>query len=126
MLDSVPLGRFCQRAWAPDFKDTWSAGDVARYLTYTLPAPWFENGLNLIGIYPGIYLIACVLCLYFSLRLGQDVVGCARQDVVGMKSLSVTQIGARIRWIRPNFQLILAVDKACSTHHNQQQFAEWI
>ncbi|CAJ1395299.1 unnamed protein product [Effrenium voratum] len=38
MLDSVPLGRFCQKTWAPDFKDTWSAGDVARYLTYTLPA----------------------------------------------------------------------------------------
>eukprot|EP00928_Gymnodinium_smaydae_P079771 TRINITY_DN63623_c0_g1_i1.p1 TRINITY_DN63623_c0_g1~~TRINITY_DN63623_c0_g1_i1.p1 ORF type:complete len:499 (+),score=83.80 TRINITY_DN63623_c0_g1_i1:194-1498(+) len=37
MLDSVPLGRYCQKSWAPDFKDTWSAGDVMRYLGYTLP-----------------------------------------------------------------------------------------
>jgi len=47
MLDSVPLGRFCQRAWAPNFKDTWSAGDVGRYFTYTLPAPLFELDWNL-------------------------------------------------------------------------------
>jgi amino acid permease len=38
MLDSVPLGRFCQKTWAPDFKDTWSAGDILRYLGYTMPA----------------------------------------------------------------------------------------
>eukprot|EP00439_Symbiodinium_sp_Y106_P044445 s843_g5.t1 len=37
MLDSVPLCRFCQRSWAPSFKDTWSASDVMRYLGYTLP-----------------------------------------------------------------------------------------
>ena len=43
MLDSVPLGRFCQQAWAPDFKDTWSAADIGRYLTYTLPVPAIEN-----------------------------------------------------------------------------------
>jgi hypothetical protein len=38
MLTSVPLGRFCQKAWAPDFGDTWSAADVLRYLGYTLPS----------------------------------------------------------------------------------------
>ncbi|CAE7455167.1 mtr [Symbiodinium natans] len=37
MLDSVPLCRYCQRAWAPSFKDTWSVSDVLRYLGYTLP-----------------------------------------------------------------------------------------
>ncbi|CAE7390054.1 PRMT7 [Symbiodinium sp. CCMP2456] len=37
MLDTVPLCRFCQRSWAPSFKDTWSVSDVMRYLGYTLP-----------------------------------------------------------------------------------------
>lgn len=37
MLDSVPLGRFCQKAWAPDFQDTWSPRDIIRYAAYTLP-----------------------------------------------------------------------------------------
>jgi len=37
MLDSVPLGRFCQQAWAPHFRDTWSLQDILRYLSYTLP-----------------------------------------------------------------------------------------
>ncbi|CAE7394908.1 mtr [Symbiodinium microadriaticum] len=37
MLDSVPLCRFCQKSWAPSFKDTWSASDVMRYLGYTMP-----------------------------------------------------------------------------------------
>merc|ERR1719313_1409863 len=37
MLDSVPLGRFCQKTWAPDFEDTWSPSDIFRYLGYTLP-----------------------------------------------------------------------------------------
>lgn len=46
MLDSVPLGRFCQRAWAPNFKDTWSAGDVGRYFTYTLPVFLFALSLS--------------------------------------------------------------------------------
>jgi len=38
MLDSVPLGRFCQKTWAPDFADTWSPADILRYLGYTMPA----------------------------------------------------------------------------------------
>jgi hypothetical protein len=38
MLDSVPLGRFCQKTWAPQFADTWSFSDVLQYLGYTLPA----------------------------------------------------------------------------------------
>merc|ERR1711943_1954 len=37
MLDSVPLGRYCQKCWAPKFKDTWSCGDISRYAWYTLP-----------------------------------------------------------------------------------------
>merc|ERR1712217_128818 len=37
MLDSVPLGRFCQTVLAPTFGDTWSPGDIMRYLGYTLP-----------------------------------------------------------------------------------------
>mmetsp|Transcript_51033 Transcript_51033/g.145767 ORF Transcript_51033/g.145767 Transcript_51033/m.145767 type:complete len:356 (-) Transcript_51033:228-1295(-) len=37
MLDSVPLGRFCQKAWAPQFGDTWSSAHMAQYLGYTLP-----------------------------------------------------------------------------------------
>eukprot|EP00439_Symbiodinium_sp_Y106_P008097 s56_g1.t1 len=37
MLDTVPLCRFCQRSWAPSFRDTWSVFDVMRYLGYTLP-----------------------------------------------------------------------------------------
>lgn len=37
MLDSVPLGRYCQKIWNPEFKDTWSAPDCLRYLGYTLP-----------------------------------------------------------------------------------------
>ena len=27
-LDSIPLARFCQRVWAPDFDDGWRARDV--------------------------------------------------------------------------------------------------
>jgi hypothetical protein len=38
MLDSVPLGRYCQKTWAPQFTDTWSFSDVLQYLGYTLPA----------------------------------------------------------------------------------------
>jgi len=41
MLDSVPLGRFCQIAWAPGFKNTWSIGDITRYAGYTLPSFFF-------------------------------------------------------------------------------------
>ncbi|CAE7561838.1 mtr [Symbiodinium necroappetens] len=37
MLDSVPLARFCQETWAPNFKDTWTMPDILRYLGYTLP-----------------------------------------------------------------------------------------
>ncbi|CAK9096163.1 unnamed protein product [Durusdinium trenchii] len=55
MLDSVPLGRFCQRAWAPDFKDTWSAGDIGRYLTYTLPV--FAFALTLSVFTPSINVL---------------------------------------------------------------------
>merc|ERR1712139_293218 len=38
MLDSVPLGRWIQKTFFPDFKDTWSCGDVMKYVMYTLPA----------------------------------------------------------------------------------------
>lgn len=47
MLDSVPLGRFCQKSWAPDFQDTWAAGDVLRYLGYTLPTFLFALFLSI-------------------------------------------------------------------------------
>uniref|UniRef100_A0A7S2QCH7 Amino acid transporter transmembrane domain-containing protein n=1 Tax=Zooxanthella nutricula TaxID=1333877 RepID=A0A7S2QCH7_9DINO len=47
MLDSVPLGRFCQRSWAPGFADTWSPASVARYALYTLPTWLFALLLSL-------------------------------------------------------------------------------
>lgn len=47
MLDSVPLGRFCQKAWAPAFRDSWSASDVMRYLGYTLPTFVFALSLSI-------------------------------------------------------------------------------
>lgn len=86
MLDSVPLGRFCQRAWAPNFKDTWSAGDVGRYFTYTLPAPLFELDWNLSDYSDWFWLHA--ICVRISLldfgtgRVGMCVVGCGRYEVL--------------------------------------------
>ena len=40
-LDSVPLVRFCQRCWLPDFKDDWSLGSVGSYLLVSLPTYLF-------------------------------------------------------------------------------------
>jgi len=37
MLDSVPLVRFCQKAWSPGFRDTWSPKDIWRYLWFSIP-----------------------------------------------------------------------------------------
>jgi len=37
MLDSVPLGRYCQKVFNPEFADTWSISDNLKYLSYTLP-----------------------------------------------------------------------------------------
>jgi len=47
MLDSIPLGRFCQKAWAPDFKDTWSPGDMLQYLGFTMPTFLFALFLSI-------------------------------------------------------------------------------
>mmetsp|Transcript_38209 Transcript_38209/g.69563 ORF Transcript_38209/g.69563 Transcript_38209/m.69563 type:complete len:474 (+) Transcript_38209:60-1481(+) len=52
MLDSVPLARFCQRQWAPNFKDTWSCADIFQYLVYTMPT--FLFGLLLAVCVPSI------------------------------------------------------------------------
>mmetsp|Transcript_5800 Transcript_5800/g.17152 ORF Transcript_5800/g.17152 Transcript_5800/m.17152 type:complete len:448 (-) Transcript_5800:382-1725(-) len=46
-LDSVPLGRFCQRSWAPEFADTWSLASVGRYALYTLPTWLFALFVSL-------------------------------------------------------------------------------
>lgn len=40
-LDSVPLARFCQRAWAPNFKDDWSLSSIAFYALLSLPTYLF-------------------------------------------------------------------------------------
>jgi len=61
MLDSVPLGRYCQRSWAPSFKDTWSISDVMRYASYTFPT--FFIGLCLAFFFPSLDLL--VNCLTF-------------------------------------------------------------
>lgn len=47
MLDSVPLGRYCQRTWAPNFQDTWLPRDVCRYFGYTLPTFLFALFVSL-------------------------------------------------------------------------------
>ncbi|CAE7218565.1 mtr [Symbiodinium natans] len=52
MLDSVPLGRFCQKCWAPDFKDTWRLPDILKYLGYSLPT--FLSALFLSTFVPSI------------------------------------------------------------------------
>ncbi|CAE7571811.1 mtr [Symbiodinium sp. CCMP2592] len=52
MLDSVPLSRFCQRSWAPNFKDTWTMPDILRYLGYSLPT--FLSALLLSTFTPSI------------------------------------------------------------------------
>jgi hypothetical protein len=62
MLDSVPLGRFCQKTWAPDFKDTWSAADLLRYAGYTFPT--FFVGLLLAFFFPSLdFLVDCLTFL---------------------------------------------------------------
>jgi hypothetical protein len=61
MLDSVPLGRFCQRCWAPNFKDTWSCGDILKYMVLTLPT--FLIGYALSFFIPSLDLL--VNCLTF-------------------------------------------------------------
>lgn len=52
MLDSVPLGRFCQKSWAPTFLDTWSSRDILWYAAYTLPT--FLFGLSLAVFVPSV------------------------------------------------------------------------
>ena len=52
MLDSVPLSRFCQKSWAPNFKDTWTLPDICRYLGYSLPT--FLSALFLSTFTPSI------------------------------------------------------------------------
>ncbi|CAE8618906.1 unnamed protein product, partial [Polarella glacialis] len=47
MLDSVPLARYCQKTWAPGFKDTWSAGDIVRYAGYSMPTFLFGVFLSI-------------------------------------------------------------------------------
>lgn len=62
MLDSVPLGKFCQVAWAPGFKNTWSAGDIIRYAGYTLPS--FLFGVLMAIFFPSLdFLIDLVTFL---------------------------------------------------------------
>lgn len=62
MLDSVPLGRFCQKTWAPTFQDTWSASDIVRYMGYTFPQ--FALGLLLAVFFPSLnLLIDVVTCM---------------------------------------------------------------
>jgi len=58
MLDSVPLGRYCQKVWAPNFRDTWSAGDIARYLLFTLPT--FLFGLLLSVFIPNLFVLLAI------------------------------------------------------------------
>lgn len=55
MLDSVPLGRYCQRVWKPDFKDGWSAQEVLTYLACTLPT--FLFGLLLSVMVPNLFVL---------------------------------------------------------------------
>jgi len=55
MLDSVPLARYCQRVWAPNFGDSWSAGDVAKYLAYSLPT--FLFGVLLSVVVPNLFVL---------------------------------------------------------------------
>ena len=52
MLDSVPLGRYCQKAWAPRYEDSWSISDIRRYMMYTLPAFFF--GLLMAVFFPSL------------------------------------------------------------------------
>lgn len=62
MLDSVPLGKFCQVAWAPGFKNTWSCGDITRYAGYTFPS--FLFGLLMAVFFPSLdFLIDMVTIL---------------------------------------------------------------
>lgn len=62
MLDSVPLGRFCQRCWAPHFKDTWKCGDILRYAGFTLPT--FLIGFLLSFFFPSLdFLVNCLTFL---------------------------------------------------------------
>jgi len=62
MLDSVPLGRFCQQCWAPKFKDTWSVGDILKYAGLTLPT--FLAGYLLSFFFPDLdFLVNCLTFL---------------------------------------------------------------
>jgi len=62
MLDSVPLGRFCQRCWAPQFKDTWSCADILKYAGFTLPT--FLIGFLLSFFFPSLdFLVDCLTFL---------------------------------------------------------------
>jgi len=59
MLDSVPLGRYCQKKWAPGFTDKWSTGDIMKYFAYTFPA--FLFGLAAAIFFPSLdFLIGVV------------------------------------------------------------------
>jgi len=55
MLDSVPLARYCQKVWVPNFQDTWSTLDVVRYFMCTLPT--FLTGLVLSIFVPNLFVL---------------------------------------------------------------------
>lgn len=62
MLDSVPLGRFCQKCWAPNFKDSWSIGDILKYAGLTLPT--FMFGFLCSFFFPSLdFLVNCLTFL---------------------------------------------------------------
>jgi hypothetical protein len=62
MLDSVPLGKFCQVAWAPGFKNTWSCGDITRYAGYTLPS--FLFGLFMAIFFPSLDFLIDMVTIF--------------------------------------------------------------
>mmetsp|Transcript_63786 Transcript_63786/g.134354 ORF Transcript_63786/g.134354 Transcript_63786/m.134354 type:complete len:471 (+) Transcript_63786:276-1688(+) len=55
MLDSVPLGRYCQRVWMPAFSDMWNGKDIGMYLVCTLPT--FLFGLFLSIAVPNLFVL---------------------------------------------------------------------
>merc|ERR1712070_1004268 len=98
MLDSVPLGKFCQVAWAPGFKNTWTFGDVSRYAGYTLPS--FLFGVLMAVFFPSLdFLIDLVTflttpwvtmvypaALYLKLFSGGDPSALTNEPVTPMSS----------------------------------------
>ena len=64
-LDSVPLARTCQRAWAPDFDlDDWSLKGCATYLLITLPT--FVFAVTLSVFVPSLF---CMLAIATALTV---------------------------------------------------------